>query len=107
MNSKLIFLAQTITAETPSGRDQAIGIAVLLVAAILSYFILRIIILPLVRGWVTRSKNRFDDMLLDPQLLAGGRAHDLLWVAGRCRSWLPLVQLPPGGDLYGRCGCAL
>ena len=69
MNWLPIFLSQATTTEPPSGGDQAIGIVVLLVAAILSYFILRIIILPLVRGWVTRSKNRFDDMLLDPQLL--------------------------------------
>ena len=69
MNPRLIFLAQATAAGTPSGRDQAVGIAVLLAAAILSYFILRIIILPLVRGWVARSKNQFDDMLLDPQLL--------------------------------------
>ena len=69
MNWIPIFLSQATTTKPPSSRDQAIGIVVLLVAAILSYFILRIIILPLVRGWVARSKNQFDDMLLDPQLL--------------------------------------
>ena len=69
MNWIPIFLSQATTTEPPSSRDQAIGIVVLLVAAILSYFILRIIILPLVRGWVARSKNQFDDILVDPRLI--------------------------------------
>ncbi|MEE3180527.1 MAG: mechanosensitive ion channel domain-containing protein, partial [Planctomycetota bacterium] len=43
--------------------------AVLLAAAILSYFLMRAIILPLIRSWVSKSRNQLDDMLLDAQLL--------------------------------------
>lgn len=68
MNSILIFLAQA-AADALSSWDQAIGIVVLLGAAILSYFILRSIILPLLRSWVKRSKNQFDDILVDPRLI--------------------------------------
>ena len=69
MNSILIFLAQAVAADALSNWDQAIGIVVLLGAAILSYFILRSIILPLLRSWVKRSKNQFDDILVDPRLI--------------------------------------
>ena len=69
MNSILIFLAQAMAADALSNWDQAIGIVVLLGAAILSYFILRSIILPLLRSWVKRSKNQFDDILVDPRLI--------------------------------------
>ncbi len=69
MNSILIFLAQAVAADALSSWDQAIGIVVLLGAAILSYFILRSIILPLLRSWVKRSKNQFDDILVDPRLI--------------------------------------
>ena len=69
MNSTLIFPAQAAAADALSGWDQAIGIVVLLGAAILSYFILRGVILPLLRSWVKRSKNQFDDILVDPRLI--------------------------------------
>ena len=68
MNLSLPFLnlAQHVP---PSRWDQVIGIAVLLGAAILSYFLMRAIILPLIRKWVSKSRNQLDDMLLDAQLL--------------------------------------
>lgn len=68
MNNFLIPLTRG-QAPPPSSWDQAIGIAVLLVAAIASYYLMRVIIIPLINRWVARSKNRVDDMLLDPQLL--------------------------------------
>ncbi len=68
MNLSLPFLNLAQTAP-PSRWDQVIGIAVLLGAAILSYFLMRAIILPLIRKWVSKSRNQLDDMLLDAQLL--------------------------------------
>ncbi|MEC9352097.1 MAG: mechanosensitive ion channel domain-containing protein [Planctomycetota bacterium] len=62
-------LAQAENTNPPSNWDQAIGVAVLLATAIISYFLMRAIILPLVSRWVAESKNKIDDMLLDPQLL--------------------------------------
>ena len=70
MNSSLhFFLAQAGNANPPSNWDQVIGVAVLLATAIISYFLMRAIILPLISRWVGESKNKIDDMLLDPQLL--------------------------------------
>ncbi|MCS5626731.1 MAG: mechanosensitive ion channel family protein [Planctomycetes bacterium] len=70
MNSSLhFFLAQAGNANPPSNWDQVIGVAVLLATAIISYFLMRAIILPLISRWVAESKNKIDDMLLDPQLL--------------------------------------
>ncbi len=70
MKSSLrFFLAQAENADPPSNWDQAIGVAVLLATAIISYFLMRAIIVPLISRWVTESKNKIDDMLLDPQLL--------------------------------------
>tara|TARA_B110000014_G_scaffold251697_1_gene229195 strand:+ start:148 stop:1452 length:1305 start_codon:yes stop_codon:yes gene_type:complete len=63
------FLAQAENANPPSSWDQVIGVAVLLATAIISYFLMRAIILPLISRWVAESKNKIDDMLLDPQLL--------------------------------------
>tara|TARA_B100001167_G_scaffold157106_1_gene104351 strand:- start:100 stop:1404 length:1305 start_codon:yes stop_codon:yes gene_type:complete len=63
------FLAQAGNANPPSNWDQVIGVAVLLATAIISYFLMRAIILPLISRWVAESKNKIDDMLLDPQLL--------------------------------------
>jgi len=68
VNLSLPFLNLAQTAP-PSRWDQVIGIAVLLGAAILSYFLMRAIILPLIRKWVSKSRNQLDDMLLDAQLL--------------------------------------
>ncbi len=70
MKSSLhFFLAQAGNANPPSNWDQVIGVAVLLATAIISYFLMRAIILPLISRWVAESKNKIDDMLLDPQLL--------------------------------------
>ena len=70
MKSSLhFFLAQAENANPPSSWDQVIGVAVLLATAIISYFLMRAIILPLISRWVAESKNKIDDMLLDPQLL--------------------------------------
>lgn len=70
MKSSLHFLlAQAENTNPPSNWDQAIGVAVLLATAIISYFLMRAIILPLISRWVAESKNKIDDMLLDPQLL--------------------------------------
>ena len=70
MKSSLhFFLAQAENANPPSNWDQVIGVAVLLATAIISYFLMRAIILPLISRWVAESKNKIDDMLLDPQLL--------------------------------------
>ena len=70
MKSSLrFFLAQTENANQPSNWDQAIGVAVLLATAISSYFLMRAVIVPLISRWVAESKNKIDDMLLDPQLL--------------------------------------
>ena len=70
MKSSLrFFLAQAENADPPSNWDQAIGVAVLLATAIISYFLMRAIIVPLISRWVAESKNKIDDMLLDPQLL--------------------------------------
>jgi|TARA_B100000929_G_scaffold267133_1_gene235187 miniconductance mechanosensitive channel len=68
-SSLRFFLAQAENADPPSNWDQAIGVAVLLATAIISYFLMRAIIVPLISRWVTESKNKIDDMLLDPQLL--------------------------------------
>ncbi|MEC8935523.1 MAG: mechanosensitive ion channel domain-containing protein, partial [Planctomycetota bacterium] len=62
-------LAQAENTNPPSNWDQAIGVAVLLATAIISYFLMRAVILPLISRWVGESKNKIDDMLLDPQLL--------------------------------------
>ena len=70
MKSSLHFLlAQAENTNPPSNWDQAIGVAVLLATALISYFLMRAIILPLISRWVAESKNKIDDMLLDPQLL--------------------------------------
>ena len=70
MKSSLhFFLAQAENANPPSNWDQVIGVAVLLATAIIYYFLMRAIILPLISRWVAESKNKIDDMLLDPQLL--------------------------------------
>ncbi|MEC7923039.1 MAG: mechanosensitive ion channel domain-containing protein [Planctomycetota bacterium] len=69
MNTILPALNLAAAGNTQSSWDQAIGIAVLLAAAILSYFLMRAIILPLIRSWVSKSRNQLDDMLLDAQLL--------------------------------------
>lgn len=69
MNTILPVLNLAAAGTTQSSWDQAIGIAVLLAAAILSYFLMRAIILPLIRSWVSKSRNQLDDMLLDAQLL--------------------------------------
>ena len=72
MNTILPVLNLAAAGTTQSSWDQAIGIAVLLAAAILSYFLMRAIILPLIRSWVSKSRNQLDDMLLDAQLLHRG-----------------------------------
>ena len=70
MKSSLHFLlAQAENTNPPSNWDQAIGVAVLLATALISYFLMRAIILTLISRWVAESKNKIDDMLLDPQLL--------------------------------------
>ena len=70
MKSSLhFFLAQAGNENPPSNWDQVIGVAVLLATAIISYFLMRAIIIPLISRWVAESKNKIDDMLLDPQLL--------------------------------------
>lgn len=69
MNLNLLSPVLAQAGETPSSWDQVIGIAVVLAAAVLSYFLMRGIILPLIRRWVSKSRNQLDDMLLDAQLL--------------------------------------
>lgn len=69
MNIILPVLNQAAAGNTQSSWDQAIGLAVLLGMAVLSYFLMRAIILPLIRSWVSKSRNQIDDMLLDAQLL--------------------------------------
>ena len=70
MKSSLhFFLAQEGNENPPSNWDQVIGVAVLLATAVISYFLMRAIIIPLISRWVAESKNKIDDMLLDPQLL--------------------------------------
>ena len=69
MNTILPTLNLAAAGNTQSGWDQVFGIAALLAAAILSYFLMRAIILPLIRSWVSKSRNQLDDMLLDAQLL--------------------------------------
>ena len=69
MNIILPVLNQAAAGNTQSSWDQAIGLAVLLGMAVLSYFLMRAIILPLIRSWVSKSRNQLDDMLLDAQLL--------------------------------------
>ena len=58
MNTILPVLNLAAAGTTQSSWDQAIGIAVLLAAAILSYFLMRAIILPLIRSWVSKSRNQ-------------------------------------------------
>ncbi|MFP6738357.1 MAG: hypothetical protein VCD34_06410, partial [Planctomycetota bacterium] len=69
MNIILPVLNQAAAGNTQLIWDQAIGLAVLLGMAVLSYFLMRAIILPLIRSWVSKSRNQIDDMLLDAQLL--------------------------------------
>ena len=57
-SSLCFFLAQTENANPPSNWDQAIGVAVLLATATISYFLMRAIIVPLISRWVAESKNK-------------------------------------------------